>query len=148
MSHSVSIHPQCRAITISLFCLMALLISNSASSADFYKWQDDDGVTHYSAQPPRNQRPAEKVRATNTTGSPAAAKEPASRDKAETEMAAEQAAPSKKNSENCALAQKNLKTLQERARVRIKEGETFRYLSPEEKQDMEKSTREQIKEAC
>jgi len=139
--------PLYRAISIGLLCLPVLLLSNSVNSKDFYKWQDDDGVTNYSAHPPRNERAAQKVRATNLTG--AAAAKPASKAETKTETAAaEQAVPSKKNSERCAAAQKNLKTLQERARVRIKEGDSFRYLSPEEKQDMEKSTRKQIEEAC
>jgi hypothetical protein len=146
MTHSVAIQPHYRALASGLLCLLVLVISSSASSKDFYKWQDDDGLTHYSAHPPRNQRPAEKVRATNTTGTPAPTKEPASRDKPEAET--EQVTTSKKNSESCAIAQKNLKTLQERARVRIKEGGSFRYLTPVEKQDMEKSSREKIKEAC
>jgi len=136
-----------RAISIGLLCLPVLFISSNASSKDFYKWQDDEGITHYSAHPPRNDRAAQKVRATNITGAAAAPKPADDRDE-EAETATEQAAPSKKDSKRCAIAQKNLKTLQERARVRIKEDESFRYLSPEEKQNMEKSTREQIKEAC
>jgi len=137
-----------RAISIGLLCLPVLFISSNASSKDFYKWQDDEGITHYSAHPPRNERAAQKVRATNITGTVAAPKPADVRGEEAETAATEQAAPSKKDSKRCAVAQKNLKTLQERARVRIKEGESFRYLTPEEKEDMTKSTREQIKEAC
>lgn len=136
-----------RAIQIGLLCVPVLLISGNASSKDFYKWQDDDGITHYSAHPPRNDRAAEKVRATNITGSAAPTNPNNSKKDAET-AATEEAEPSKKNSERCAIAQKNLKTLEERSRVRVKDGDSTRFLTPDEKQEMTESTRAQIKESC
>jgi len=48
--------------------LAALLIAGSIHPAvgrEFFRWVDDEGVTHYSAQPPRD-RPAVKVHASNT----------------------------------------------------------------------------------
>ncbi len=46
-----------RALPV-LICL--LMISPIALAEQFYKWQDDKGVWHYSAKPPKNQ-PADKL---------------------------------------------------------------------------------------
>ncbi|GAB3111790.1 DUF4124 domain-containing protein [Aestuariicella hydrocarbonica] len=121
-----------RSLTLVALGFTLTCLSGQALSKDFYKWEDAAGVTHYSAQPPKD-RPSIKVRATNirdTASAPQSSNAPADKKAA----AANTAAPAayQKDPERCAAAQKNLKTMQEHARIRIKEGDEYRYLTPEE----------------
>lgn len=138
---------------ITLMCL-----SNPTLSKDFYKWQDAEGVTHYSSQPSKEYKSV-KVRASNikdsattdsdspaetgnnannsdsTAAEPAAANTPAS-------------AEHTKDPERCAVARQNRKTMEENSRIRMKDGDEYRYLTPEEIQQQKDTTDEIIAQEC
>ncbi len=133
------------ALTTTLMCL-----SGPASSAkEFYKWQDEKGVTHYSSAPPKDVK-AVKVRATNLHGEGAASdsEEEASSDNSAANDSQSAAAEPARDPERCAQAQKNLKTMEENARIRIKEGDEYRYLSVEEIEQQKSTMREIIDTEC
>lgn len=128
------------ALGVALLCLSQLALS----SKDFYKWEDEDGVTHYSAHPSKDHA-SSKVRATNIKGSETSSAA-ATEDSAKPATQATEELP--KDPQRCAQAKKNLKTLQEKSRVRIKEGDDYRYLAPEEVAEQIKTAQQIIKEEC
>lgn len=128
----------------SALCLSLLLFSHSSlSSKDFYKWEDENGVVHYSAHPPKD-KPNTKVRTTNIYGDPAS-EIPQKESKAATQVAEQEAS---KDPERCAAARKNLETMKNNARIKIKEGDSYRFLGPEEVEKQMKTAREIIKQDC
>ncbi len=88
--------------------LLALLVASPTLLAEqFYKWQDEQGVWHYSAQPPKGQ-PADKLKVRTQAG----------RSGDESEEGEEGAAKPKTKpgaetpeSANCEAAKKNLEVL-------------------------------------
>lgn len=134
-----------RLLPVVLSLSLCALSSASHSSKDFYKWEDENGVVHYSAHPPKDKTKANtKVRTTNIYGEPA----PTGPSVAEKTVAetAEQELP--KDPKRCAAAKKNLKTLTEKSRIRIKDGDDYRFLTPSEIGEKTKTAREIIKQEC
>lgn len=88
-----------RALPI-MICL--LMMSPALLSEQFYKWQDEKGVWHYSAKPPKDQ-PADKLKV-RSVGTPA--------DKEEEETdAADKPKVETQESANCKAARNNLYVL-------------------------------------
>ncbi len=128
----------------SALCLSLFLFSHSSlSSKDFYKWEDENGVVHYSAHPPKD-KPNTKVRTTNIYGEPVAEKP--KKESKTVAKATEEEFP--KDPERCAAARKNLKTMKNNARIKVKEGDSFRFLGPEEVEQQMNTAREIIKQDC
>jgi hypothetical protein len=125
--------------------LGALISSAPASAKEFYKWQDDQGVTHYAAHPPKD-RNSVKVRATNTQGTPPA--EASEEENTEQQANATATAARAKNPERCAQARKNLNALNNKPRVRIKEGDSYRYLTAEEVTEHRRTAQKIIRDEC
>ncbi|MBR9910472.1 MAG: DUF4124 domain-containing protein [Gammaproteobacteria bacterium] len=135
----------------------ALLISwgQQASSKEYYRWQDDEGITHYSAHPPKD-RVATKVRATNTqievrdNQAPPAPAQNADQDSEAAPDNAQQTAAAKPVSDpqRCEAARKNIKTLQEKSRIRIKDNGEYRFLTPEEMAEKLRIAQHIIDEEC
>lgn len=130
--------------------LSLILMSGAAMAANYYKWTDDNGVTHYSARKPLN-HDAEVIRI-STGGrsqpqeaeSSAAAATPA----ASHSLAAEQAAQ-QQDEERCNWARATLETLRNSNRVRIREDDgEVRILSEEEKAEQRQLAEEALKDAC
>ena len=132
--------------------ITAGLISVPAIAAkSYYKWIDEDGVTHYTARKPHDQ---ESEAISVLTGLPRGDNgQPIQLDDASTPPGAEQSAAedpeANKDPERCDAAQKNLKILQENARIREKglDG-NFRYLSEEEKGQRKEMAEQAIAESC
>lgn len=133
--------------------LAALLIAGSIHPAvgrEFFRWVDDEGVTHYSAQPPRD-RPAVKVHASNTQVEVDDQPDTAASDdqgQADTAAGSEAIAVAQKDPERCAAALKNIKTLTERPRIRIKENGEYRYLTADEVADKLRMAEQVRDEEC
>lgn len=134
-----------RLLPVVLSLSLCAVSSASHSSKDFYKWEDENGVVHYSAHPPKDKANT-KVRTTNIYGEPAPTG-PSAAEKAIAESAEAEPAP-KKDPKRCAAARKNLKTLTEKSRIRIKDGDEYRFLTPAEIGDKTKTAREIIKQEC
>lgn len=132
---------------ITLMCL-----SSNTLSKDFYKWQDAEGVTHYSSQPSKEHKSV-KVRASNIrdteTETPAPSSEQAtSQDSGETSAATAATEEHVKDPERCASAQANRKTLEENSRIRMMDGGEYRYLTPDEIQQQKNTADQIIAEEC
>ena len=129
-----------------------LLLPATSYAKDFYKWRDENGVTHYSVRPPKGLHSV-KIRTTNTGDIvvPVPSQTSSANTQATTESSKRSTAaavPPQKNPKLCRKAQENLKILQENARVRVQEDDGHRYLSEEEKSDREKHEAMLIDKNC
>jgi hypothetical protein len=122
------------------------------AAQDYYKWTDENGVTHYSARKPHNQA-AEVI--SIKTGQRVAVPAPSQRSTStgpSTETARQSSGGSGgnlKDPERCKNAQDNLETMRSNARVRMREenGE-IRYLSEEEKAQKIQEFEKAMAESC
>lgn len=153
-------------MTPALAAFLGTLLLASPAMAQIYKWTDEKGVTHYSADPPpANASNASQVKVqTRLPSDSEAATQNLEKQRAESRKAAEagksskaedkkSAVPAKQPpeqyAERCKSLRGNLKTIQENARIRLtdEKGET-RMLSEEEKQAKLDDTQRQIKAFC
>tara|TARA_R110001606_G_scaffold84694_1_gene192426 strand:+ start:9155 stop:9661 length:507 start_codon:yes stop_codon:yes gene_type:complete len=119
--------------------LAALLLASTTPvlAEQFYKWVDDQGVTHYDSKPPQGQRPSEAVRTYGKASSDQAAElerleqrrqANARADQQASEQARqearERAHPDQVRQERCAEQRKNLDLLTNRPTLRIKNPDT------------------------
>lgn len=113
-----------------------LALCSSAMGAKFYKWQDEDGVTHYGSQAP-SERQSDTVRTYNSSSSsqPAAlerlekqrqqaADERQQAQEAAREAAAERGEDPALSKERCDQHRDNLKTLTNKPTVRVENPDT------------------------
>ncbi len=137
---------------------MLLLLNAASAQAEVYKWTDEDGKVHYAQTPP--------VGADTTTielaPTPASAGQPDERLKKQLEdfeqhrrarnmsrlTQAETKNTNKIRAENCTWARENLAALESHGQVSLKEGDTYRKLSAEERQAKISEAQGQIKEFC
>ncbi|PIE41408.1 MAG: glycosyltransferase [Gammaproteobacteria bacterium] len=130
-------------------------------AAKYYKWVDENGTTHYTAQPPASgEGEVIKVKTGASSDKEAAMKRLEERraklqqqTMQQNSPAAEDAETSKRNAEitrkNCEIYQKNLKTMQEHSRIRITDenGEP-KVLPEEERQQKINEAEEYIQKNC
>ncbi|GAA5317806.1 MAG: hypothetical protein AseanaTS_30130 [Candidatus Pelagadaptatus aseana] len=136
---------------------LGLLICGEAVSKDFYRWTDENGTTHYSSHPPTD-KPSIKVHTSNIKGEPAAPKaiapstesQPAGDRDNFDEQANAPADPkvASQNKENCKRAKFNLKTLKEKPRIRVKEGDDYRFIDQNERKEKIKTSQEAVDKYC
>jgi Domain of unknown function (DUF4124) len=151
----VNIRPT-SSLWLHLIALLTILwiTPTTHASKDFYKWQDENGVTHYSAHPPskkQTQKEPTKVRATNLDydAPPQASNDANPKDKEKTK-AGTPPITQEKSSELCEVAKNNLKMIEENARIRVKDGDKgeYRYLTTEEIQSRKADAQKQVDENC
>lgn len=135
------------ALTASLF----LLSSPSYAAGEYYKWVDENGVTHYGSRKPHGV-PAESISV--VTGSardaaPQSAQATSTASSASTSASESEATEIPKDPERCRIAQENMKALNGYARIReqTEDGE-FRYLSEDEKTERKASAQKIIDDNC
>ncbi|MYM64611.1 DUF4124 domain-containing protein [Pseudomaricurvus sp. HS19] len=133
-----------------LVAATCLVLGFSAQAGqEFYKWKDKNGVTHYSATPPKSEtEDTETVRTTNLN--PGGDEDDNEEDGQSEESTASNSADSKadgdqppKDAAACESARKNLDTLGSSPRIRIPDGDSYRYLTPNEIQE-QKTANQQI----
>ncbi|GAB1267315.1 hypothetical protein NBRC116493_05680 [Aurantivibrio infirmus] len=141
-----------KVLTLAIALTSVVGVTGAMAAKSYYKWTDEDGVTHYSAQKPHDKE-SEKISVstglptpTSTEGQKIPAKTTAS-DPAP-------ALPKKdyvraKDPERCAAATERLKTLTDYERVRVvgENGEA-RILSKEEKAEKTAEAKQAIEEDC
>lgn len=150
------------ALSLTLLSLILGLGSAQALAQKYYKWVDEEGVTHYSVHPPQNAE-AEALKIKST---PPSAKEESNSNILDSEGSSEQgkdeleekaklspeelAEIKRKDKENCEIARKNLYTLKNRARVVTIDEKTneHHYLSEEEKAERLAESEQAIKDFC
>jgi len=133
---------------------LMLALSATAMASQVYKWVDDNGVTHFGAQPPQGQqsttintsapppRPAPSAPAPSVEQ---ADPEQAAIDKKVKEDVAKQEAERKQYCEN---ARTNLAQLENNPRVRIEDGGEVRRLDENERQERITELKKSITENC
>lgn len=135
-----------------IFLLLAF-VSFGVNAGKFYKWEDDEGVVHYTAIAPGNRasetvntqsgehRPSRDQQASDKTTGKTSSKTEADKKVAENETGLEKPPEPKKpetapptkpelkepreeTEKKCAVTRKNLETMNTRARVRIEDPDT------------------------
>lgn len=149
-----------RTLLINCLLLIPLLISTGAQAGKFYKWVDEEGVTHYTETPPENSQST----VIKTQG-----KTPKNADHANSRLEAtrkslEEAIDKRKEKKeagkldvenakvkqkNCETAKNNLKILLEHGRIKEKgEDGEYKMLADEKRQERIQKARDRIKEFC
>ena len=136
---------------------IALSLATLVYAGPVYKWSDEGRVI-YSQTPPAPGIEFEVVYQddTGTNTSVAKAETDSSDDfdkrrEARIEKNNEkqvQEESDKIKAENCAIATKNMQSLTSRGQVTVKDGDTYRRLSEEERQAQIQQTQEQVSEYC
>lgn len=147
---------------LTIAALFGALLAAPVMAAQFYKWTDEQGVTHYSESPPPETAKGAtevKVQTRTPSGSEAAVenlqkqREAATKSLTDAEKKKTPASPVKTDkseyAERCKKLQANLATLENSGRVSEPDdkGEK-RYLTDEEKNKRMDDTRRQIKAYC
>ncbi|HEX6590362.1 MAG TPA: DUF4124 domain-containing protein [Moraxellaceae bacterium] len=143
--------------------LGTLLLATSAQAAQFYKWTDEQGVTHYSADPPpksvgnassvkvKTRLPADSEAAVDNLEKQRADSKKADKAAPKKDDAAAPAAKpaTERYADKCKNLQSDLKTMEEHARINVtdEKGEV-RTLTEEEKQQRVDDTKRQVKAFC
>lgn len=138
--------------------ILAIWLTVPSAQAQFYKWTDDAGRTHYSEIPPPSsdvQLIVPRPSAKKTKPPEPAEKPPSERFDQQDEKLnkSEEKVQTTVNNEqtrkkNCAAATHNLNTLQSRGRLRIFDGKEYRILSPEERETRISRAKTQIEQYC
>lgn len=126
---------------------VAFALAGSASAEQFYKWQDESGVWHYSEKPPKDKQsqavsisPGEAA-AANAAAKPGEAAPDADAEKKAAELA-------KLRSDNCARSKFNVTTLETNDVVTVARDGKDVQLNPEERLDALKKARQQVEIFC
>ena len=137
---------------------LLLAMSATAMASQVYKWVDEKGVTHFSAQPPQGQQatsvntatpqpkpaPAEASKAAPTFESIADPEQAAIDEKVKQEVVAKEAERKK----YCADVRTNLAQLENNPRVRVEVDGEIRRLSEEERQTRITEAQKSISDNC
>jgi len=135
---------------------LTLIFITTSANAQAYKWTSPTGSIIYSQTPPPIGTPYEVVDDASIASSnygvsstKSSQKYQYSEEKQKQKTEQQQLAESNQiKQENCAQAKTNLTSLTSRGQVTIKEGELYRKLSEEERQDRIKSANQSIEEFC
>jgi hypothetical protein len=139
-------------LTIGLWLMAVTLVApaQAQTQADkIYRWIDDEGVTHYTAHPPRG-RNSTQIRSRTGHSEPVNYGTPGAGDQAAGPTTPQvEAVESARDQERCAAARQNLETLQSMARIRVmgEDGE-YRYLDDEERQQRALDSQRVVDETC
>lgn len=133
------------SISLPLLGLMTVLTTFTVSAEDYYKWVDDQGVTHYGERPPKNTTASKgKTQTGHSTHTPYVVTQ-------DTEASATTAThtENQKDPERCKAAKSNLDIINTSARIKVKgdDGE-FSYLSPDEIAKRKQDAQQAVKESC
>lgn len=139
--------------------LVMLSLVPAAAAEQYYKWVDDEGVTHYSSEKPEGQD-ATKARVHTPASSSQdkaikrlekqrqeAARERKAANQNEEQNAEKEANPAEALKKDCEKHRNNLKVLTNKPTVRRKNPETgkMEVLTQEQKQKMIEQTKKQLK---
>ncbi|SDO09283.1 DUF4124 domain-containing protein [Pseudomonas jinjuensis] len=139
-----------------LMSSLLLVVASPAMAAQVYKWVDEKGVTHFSAQPPEGTNAA----AINTNTAPpkatfplppAPAPQPPRDDKqkaVDEKVRRDVARQEAERSKYCAGLRNNLAQLKNNPRVRIEENGEMRRIPEEERQARIVQAERDIRENC
>ncbi|WP_369602852.1 DUF4124 domain-containing protein [Hahella sp. SMD15-11] len=128
--------------TLCASALILALATTTAQAGKVYKWTDEQGVVHYTDQPPASATSVKEmdIAEPRYTPLPKSSPETGNRDadtqkeidKVRAQQQAENAQVEKLRKERCEAARKNLDILNTTTRVRIEDNGKSRFLTPEE----------------
>lgn len=134
--------------------IIATAFSVPAHAAQIYKWVDDQGVTHFDAQPPAG-RQTQQIDIQKPPAAPAASESSKSAIEAEAEQREINNAVKKKvaqqdarRAEDCKILRTNLAQLQNNPRVREQVEGGLKRLSEDERQGRIAETQKAINDYC
>ncbi|MDX1625531.1 MAG: DUF4124 domain-containing protein [Wenzhouxiangellaceae bacterium] len=141
--------------TIRILLALALFAAFQAEARTFYKWVDDRGTIHFTAEPPADRdyevvdtRGGKLSSIPMRTPAPAEEEDDAG-DEAEPTMPREAEPDPEQLAARCRQAEENLFWLQERRRIRVERDDgTEEFLEPEERQRQIDETRAFLDEWC
>ena len=138
--------------------LIGMLAATSAFAGTVYKWQDGNRTVYSQTPPPpgvkfeivEEKRPTvDHTAAVDRTQNYEQALSERQEERAQQKTERERVAESNKiKEENCQIARDNLASLTSRGQVTIKEGELYRKLTEEERQQRIKTAEQGITEFC
>lgn len=139
-----------------LLVFSILLTSSSIIHAEIYKWTDDNGNTHYSDIKPNNADSQKlKIKTSNSTSSKKPAQETAKdidkQKQLELKAKADILDESTRKREleaQCEAMRNNLKTLEEKSRIKVNEDDQVRFLTAEEIESKKQNFRQKLKDNC
>ena len=133
--------------------LMALSFSGTSQAAQIYKWVDDQGITHFDAQPPPG-RPTQQI----DIQRPPAARTPddskpaidgqAEQRAIDNEVKKKVAQEEGRRADDCRILRTNLAQLQNNPRVREQFEGGLKRLSEDERQGRISETQKAINDYC
>lgn len=143
-----------RAMLLTAMLAIGFSSAPAGAAKDYYKWVDEDGVTHYSARPPYN-RPSEIVSVTTGERSSVPAASATQNGSSSADGSASETRTAATESEKikdplrCENARSNLEVLQNNAKVRMKDEEgNIHYLTQEEKAEKIRESQQAVEESC
>ena len=128
-----------------LAALFFTLTINVAAAEDYFKWTDDQGVTHYSEKPPKN---TVTIKGSTQTGHSAPITYPPV--KTVTTLPAPADKPQDlKDPMRCKTAKNNLDSIRNSSRIKVKgENGEFSYLSQDAIAKRKQEAIKAVKESC
>ncbi|PHN30796.1 DUF4124 domain-containing protein [Pseudomonas phytophila] len=133
--------------------IVALALGTTAQAAQIYKWVDDQGVTHFDAQPPAGRQTqqidTQKPPAVPTTGNSKAAIDEEAEQRAVDDVVKKKITQEEgRRAEDCKILRTNLSQLQNNPRVREQVEGGLKRLSEDERQVRITETQQAIKDYC
>lgn len=132
-----------------LTILSIAVLSSPTMAANYFKWTDENGVTHYSARKPVGHE-AEVVRI-SAGGRSQQQTEPEEASKVATDAPAptQPAQTVQKDEERCNWGRNTLSTLRNNHRIRMQDADgQLRYLTEEEKAEQLRLAQEAVEKEC
>lgn len=139
-----------RTAKLLLSILFITVFASPSLAANYFKWTDENGVTHYSARKPVGYD-AEVVRiSAGGRSQPQESEAGASQSQNQQQASQTSATPEpEKDEERCSWAKSTLETLRNHNRVRmVDENGQLRFLTEEEKAEQRRKAEEAVNEAC
>jgi cell division septation protein DedD len=135
--------------TLILLAGLSLAATTGLAAEHYFKWQDANGVWHYTQQPPPEGVASERINVATGRAEPAPAPAPANASPEAAATAANNAEVEKRRREACQAARANVATIEANPTVTMLNADgTQRTLSPEETQRQLELARAQVTLYC
>ena len=146
------------ALKIYVLTFLALLLCSAAYATTVYKWNEDGKIIYSQTPPPPGvefeviiEEDIGKTTNVATAGSASSGstfeerQEQRQQEKTQKQLIEES---NRIKQENCAIAKQNMESLTSRGQVTLKDGDLYRKLTEEERQEKIKETQAQVDEFC
>lgn len=146
------------ALKIYVLTFLALLLCSATYAATVYKWNENGKIIYSQTPPPPGvefeviiEKDIGKTTNIATAGSSSSGstfeerQEQRQQEKTQKELVEES---NRIKQENCAIAKQNMESLTSRGQVTLKDGDLYRKLTEEERQEKIQETQAQVDEFC